>query len=49
MSGPAQRDFMKALFEHREPGYSQAGEEGLLLRIMEILGKQTGLCCEFGA
>jgi len=40
---------MKTLFEYREPGYSQAGEEGLLLRIMEILGKQSGLCCEFGA
>ena len=40
---------MKTLFEYHEPGYSQAGEEGLLLRIMAILGKPTGLCCEFGA
>jgi hypothetical protein len=40
---------MKKLFEYRDAGYSQSGEEGLLLRIMEILGKEAGLCCEFGA
>lgn len=40
---------MKKLFEYRNLGYSQSGEEGLLLRIMEILGKDIGLCCEFGA
>lgn len=40
---------MKTLFDYREPGYSQSGEEGLLARIMAIFGKPTGLCCEFGA
>jgi hypothetical protein len=40
---------MKKLIEYRDTGYSQSGGEGLLLRIMEILGKETGLCCEFGA
>lgn len=40
---------MKKLFDYRDLGYSQSGEEGLLLRIMEILGKDRGLCCEFGA
>ena len=40
---------MKKLFDYRDVGYSQSGEEGLLIRIMEILGKPTGLCCEFGA
>jgi hypothetical protein len=40
---------VKTLFEYRNAGYSQSGEEGLLIRIMEILGKDFGLCCEFGA
>ena len=40
---------MKPLFEYRDIGYSQSGEEELLARIMEILGKNLGLCCEFGA
>jgi hypothetical protein len=40
---------VKPLIEYRDTGYSQAGEEGLLARIMEILGKEQGLCCEFGA
>ncbi|BCA04210.1 hypothetical protein [Bradyrhizobium diazoefficiens] len=39
----------KTLFDYRDAGYSQSGEEGILLRIMEILGKATGVCCEFGA
>jgi hypothetical protein len=40
---------VKPLFEYRDAGYSQSGEEGLLVRIMEILGRDYGLCCEFGA
>lgn len=48
MAAPSKERPMKKLFEYRDT-YSQSGEEGLLLRIMEILGKQTGLCCEFGA
>src|SRR5712664_1381422 len=40
---------MKTLFDYRENGHSQSGEEGILVRIMDILGKDTGLCCEFGA
>lgn len=39
----------KTLFEYRQAGYSQSGEEGILLRIMDVLGKKSGLCCEFGA
>jgi hypothetical protein len=40
---------LKTLFDHCDAGYSQSGEEGLLLRIMAILGIDHGLCCEFGA
>lgn len=40
---------LKNLFDYRAIGYSQSGEEGLISRIMEILGKERGLCCEFGA
>jgi hypothetical protein len=40
---------MKTLFDYRDSGYSQSGEEGIILRIMDILGINRGLCCEFGA
>lgn len=39
----------KRLFEYREYGYSQSGEQGIILRIMDVLGVKRGLCCEFGA
>lgn len=37
------------MFDYRDIGYSQSGEQGLILRIMEVLGLSRGLCCEFGA
>jgi hypothetical protein len=42
-------DMSKPLFDYRDIGYSQSGEQGLILRIMEVLGIERGLCCEFGA
>lgn len=40
---------MKTLFDYRYLGYSQSGEEGIIVRIMDIVGVTRGLCCEFGA
>jgi hypothetical protein len=37
------------LFDYRDIGYSQSGEQGLILRILDLLGIARGLCCEFGA
>lgn len=37
------------LIDYRSKGFSQSGEEGIIRRIFEILGIETGLCCEFGA
>lgn len=37
------------LFDYRDAGYSQSGEQGIILRIADILGIYHGLCCEFGA
>jgi hypothetical protein len=37
------------LFDHRDIGYSQSGEQGLIFRIVDLLGIARGLCCEFGA
>jgi hypothetical protein len=39
----------KRLLDYREQGYSQTGEQGIILRIMDVLGIKQGLCCEFGA
>lgn len=40
---------MTCLIDHRHVGCSQSGEEGIVLRIFDILGYDSGLCCEFGA
>jgi hypothetical protein len=37
------------LFDYREVGYSQSGEQGIILRIMDVLRVKRRLCCEFGA
>lgn len=39
----------KQLFDYRDIGYSQSGEQGIIRRIMDVLGINQGLCCEFGA
>jgi hypothetical protein len=40
---------MKNLFDYRNAGYSQSGEEGIILHIMDVIGIKKGVCCEFGA
>ncbi len=40
---------MTDLFDCRRTGFSQSGEEGVIHHIMELLGRDKGLCCEFGA
>jgi hypothetical protein len=40
---------MARLIDYRADGYSQSGEQGIILRIFEVLGLKSGLCCEFGA
>jgi hypothetical protein len=37
------------LIDYREIGFSQSGEQGIALRIFDLLGITKGLCCEFGA
>jgi hypothetical protein len=40
---------MTRLINYRNVGRSQSGEEGIVLRILDILECRSGLCCEFGA
>ncbi len=40
---------MKNLIDYRDIGYSQSGEQGIILRIFDVLKINGGLCCEFGA
>lgn len=43
------RDYIFDITRHRTRGYSQHGEEGAIQRLLNILGIETGWCCEFGA
>lgn len=40
---------MKDLIDYREKRFSQNGEDGIIARIIEVVGPGNKLCCEFGA
>jgi len=49
MRGLKEYAMARPLIDHRRIEFSQAGEDGIIARIFEVVGEGRRFCCEFGA
>ncbi|MDH4185751.1 MAG: FkbM family methyltransferase [Nitrospira sp.] len=43
------RDAFQDLLAHKHNIFSQNGEDGIIARIFNVIGRESSICCEFGA